>query len=438
MVYVPIHLGVLKANRHVPPLYAALQVNLGFWLFPAVVILTLFLLFLDNLINHPKVSTATFLAISISLFLLIGISVAMIDGYKMIDGQWLPAFFEPYNRLSLEYYGDVPLLDEVGFYHFLKNYSKPDIFQNLSGHTQTHPPGGVIFLWVCSKIFGYNLISASLISILFTSISIIPIYLLAKELYSEQVGKLSIILFLVMPNFVIFTSTSMDGPFSVFPILSIYLFFKSISVPKKRIAICLGLCLSFGMLMTYSTTVIGLYFIVFVFLSFIFNRQQFHSLIKILSISLFFFATFYIFLFLATNFDPFGALWASIKKDEAGMGTGYETVGRYLNLSIANLSAFLIGVGVPLTILWFNGTVKSIQLSRDLFPFSYLVTLVIITFSTLYTMEVERIWIFMAPFIVIPAAKYLHSRNNISDLRWIISLMVLQLLLFEVMLYTYW
>ena len=120
------------------------------------------------------------------------------------------------------------------------------------------------------------------------------------------------------------------------------------------------------------------------------------------------------------------------------MGTGYETVGRYLNLSIANLSAFLIGVGVPLTILWFNGTVKSIQLSRDLFPFSYLVTLVIITFSTLYTMEVERIWIFMAPFIVIPAAKYLHSRSNISDLRWIISLMVLQLLLFEVMLYTYW
>ena len=153
---------------------------------------------------------------------------------------------------------------------------------------------------------------------------------------------------------------------------------------------------------------------------------------------MFFFAAFYVFLFLTTNFDPFDALWASIKKDEAGMGTGYETVGRYLNLSIANLSAFLIGVGVPLTILWFNGTVKSIQLSRDLFPFSYLVTLVIITFSTLYTMEVERIWIFMAPFIVIPAAKYLHSRNNISDLRWIISLMVLQLLLFEVMLYTYW
>mgnify|MGYP003327584707 CR=1 FL=1 len=103
MVYVPIHLGVLKANRHVPPLYAALQVNLGFWLFPAVVILTLFLLFWDNLINHPKISTVTFLAISISLFLCIGISVAMIDGYKMIDGQGVPAFVEPYFRFSLEF-----------------------------------------------------------------------------------------------------------------------------------------------------------------------------------------------------------------------------------------------------------------------------------------------------------------------------------------------
>ena len=438
MVYVPIHLGALKANHHVSPLYAVLQVNLGFWLIPACVILTLFLLCWHSLINHPKISTVIFLAISIGLFLLIGVSVAMIDGYREIEGKQLPALLEPYMRLSLEYYGDVPLLNKVGLYQFLKNYAKPDIFSKLSGHAQTHPPGGVIFLWICSKIFGYNLISTSLISIFFTSIVIIPIFLLAKALYDEEIGRLAIILFLVMPNFVIFTSTSMDGPFSVFLILSIYLFFKSIAFPNKRLAICIGLCLSLGMFMTYSTVFIGLYFTVFAVLSFIFDRQQSRHVIKTLSIALVSFLAFYGLLFLLTNFNPLEALWVSIKKDEAGMGTGYETIGRYLHLSIANLLAFLIGVGVPLTISWLYGTVESIQLSRGLFPCSYVVALVIITFSTLYTMEVERIWIFMAPFIVIPAAKYLHSRSNISDLRWIISLMVLQLLLFEVMLYTYW
>ena len=438
MVYVPIHLGAVKANHHVPPLFAVPQMNLGFWLIPAFVILTLFLLFWSKLVDHPRISIARFLTISTGIFLLISISVAMIDGYKEVDGKRLPALLEPYTRLSLEYYGDVPLLDKVGLYHFLKNYAKPDIFPKLSGHAQTHPPGSVIFLWAVSKIFGYNLISTSLISILFTSITIIPIYLLAKKLYGEKVGRLSIVLFLVMPNFVMFTSTSMDGPFSVFPILSVYLFFKSVSSPHKISAICVGLCLSLGMLMTYSTVFIGLYFIILVILSFIVDRQRFRHVMKMLSISLISFIAFYVLLFVFTNFNPFEAVWVSIKKDEAGMGTGYETVGRYVSLSIANLFSFLIGVGVPLTVSWIYGTVKSIQESWDLFPFSYLVTLIIIAFSTLYTMEVERIWIFMAPFIVIPAAKYLHQRNNLSDLRWVISLTVLQLLLFEVILYTYW
>ena len=150
------------------------------------------------------------------------------------------------------------------------------------------------------------------------------------------------------------------------------------------------------------------------------------------------FSNFYGLLFLFTDFNPFEAVWASIKKDEAGMGTGYETIGRYLSLSTANLLAFLIGVGAPLTISWLYGTLKSIRGTWDLFPSSYLVTLVIMAFSTLYTMEVERIWIFMAPFIVIPAAKYLHQRNNLADLHCVTSLTVLQVLLFEVMLYTYW
>ena len=34
------------------------------------------------------------------------------------------------------------------------------------------------------------------------------------------------------------------------------------------------------------------------------------------------------------------------------MGTGYESIGRYFHLSFANLFAFLIGVGLPITTVW--------------------------------------------------------------------------------------
>ena len=59
----------------------------------------------------------------------------------------------------------------------------------------------------------------------------------------------------------------------------------------------------------------------------------------------------------------------------------------------------------------------------DTFVIGFLITLLFFTFSTLFTMEVERIWIFMAPFFVIPVAKYLSTRPR-SDLYWVACLLV--------------
>ena len=121
----------------------------------------------------------------------------------------------------------MPRVDERGVGAFLRDYSDPEFFETLSGHTRTHPPGGVLFLWFFSKIFGYNLVSASLVSILFTALTVIPLYRLGERVYGEKVARYALLLFLITPNFVMFTGTSMDGPFSVFPILSLYLFYEA-------------------------------------------------------------------------------------------------------------------------------------------------------------------------------------------------------------------
>jgi hypothetical protein len=52
-------------------------------------------------------------------------------------------------------------------------------------------------------------------------------------------------------------------------------------------------------------------------------------------------------------------------------------------------------------------------------------------------MEVERIWILMVPFFVIPVAKHLEARP-ISDLYWVGGILTAQLIVMEVLLYTYW
>ena len=438
-----VNLGAVKFHRHVVPLYALPQTDLSSWILPALVVLAAFLLLCRRVFLQQTIPTTQLFLISIGFFLAISISVAMIDGYREINGRQLPAFQEPYTRARYEYYADVPKIDQVGLLSFIRDYAKPELFSTLSGHAQTHPPGGILFLWVVSKLFGYNLLAASLGSVVFTSLTVIPIYLLAKELYGKLIGRYTLALFLIIPNFVMFTGTSMDGPFSLFPILSLYLFYRGRGSDRAILyGFLTGISLGCGILMTYSTVFIGLFFNVVMLLTLIVDRGRCRGTLTLLLITGLTFIAFYLLMFLFTGFNLIEALQASIRKDREALGTGYETIGLYFHLSLGNLFAFLIGVGIPMTTVWLRQIAKTIREARcakpiDIYVIGYLISLLAIAFSTLFTMEVERVWIFMAPFILIPVAKHL-SQRGIADFYWVAGLSCLQLILFEVMLYTYW
>ncbi len=464
-----VNLGAVRYRTHIVPLYAEPSFDLSLWVLPAVVVCVGFL-YLCHKYLLSGVSVRRLIWVAIICFIAINVSVALIDGYREIEQEGettrVLGLLEPYTRTSLEYYGDVPRVDELGFRTFLQDYSKPELFETLSGHTRTHPPGGVLFLWLFSKIFGYNLVSASLISIIFTALAVIPIYYLGERLYNKKVARYALLLFLITPNFVMFTGTSMDGPFSVFPILSVYLFYEAraretLSAQTwhefRPYSLLTGLALALGMFMTYSTVVVGVFLCIIPLL----ERKRFVQYLKVLLFAALGFIGFYLILFVLTGFRPIEALWAAIKKDEMGMGTGYESLSRYLHLSFANLFAFLIGVGLPITTVWLLQVVSAIAEWRrdtlllvqehydrripwilrheksDNFVIGFLITLLFFTFSTLFTMEVERIWIFMVPFFVIPVAKYLVDRST-SDLYWVGGLLAAQLIVAEVLLYTYW
>ncbi len=461
-------LGAVGYHNHFVPLYASPQLDLSWWIFPALIVCIGFLYLCYKYLLPNRISPRRLIGIAIASFLAINISVAQIDGFREIGTEDEPkrisALLEPYTRTSLEYYGDVPRIDELGLRVFLRDFSKPELFDTLSGHTRTHPPGGVVFLWLVSKIFGYNLVSASLLSVLFTALTVIPIYKLAERLYDEKVALYALLLFLIIPNFVMFTTTSMDGPFSVFPILSLYLFYEAreretasdIALDTFRpYSLLTGISLALGMFMTYSTVVIGVFLCVVALL----ERKRFVQYLKVLAFAATGFIGFYLLLYVLTGFQPIESLWAAIKKDEAGMGSGFESIDRYFHLSFANLFAFLIGVGIPITTVWLRQLVLAVKEWKqnsaspeqennlipwifnpeksDTFIIGFLITLIYFTFSTWFTMEVERIWIFMVPFFVIPVAKYLTARPR-SDLYWVAGMLVVQLIVSEVLLYTYW
>ena len=459
-------LGAVRFHQHIVPLYAQPQLDLSWWIFPALIICIGFLYLCHKYILLKNINSGQLILIAFVCFIAINISVAQIDGFREIgteeEPQKISALLEPYTRTSLEYYSDVPQIEELGLQVFLRDFSKRELFDKLSLHTRTHPPGGVVFLWFVSEIFGYNLLSASLVSIFFTMLVIIPFYKLSERLYGEKVALYALLLFLITPNFVMFTTTSMDGPFSVFPILSIYLFYEArerettpnIALDTFRpYSLLTGISLAFGMFMTYATVVIGVFLCVVALL----ERSRFVQYLKVLAFAATGFIGFYLLLYVITGFQPFEALWAAIKKDEVGMGSGFESIDRYLHLSFANLFAFLIGVGIPITVVWIRQLFSSMREWKqnstsdnqrriswildfeksDTFVIGFVITLFYFTFSTWFTMEVERIWIFMVPFFVIPVANYLTARPR-SDLYWVGGILVAQLILSEVLLYTYW
>ena len=460
-----LNLGAVRFKKHVVPLYAELSFDVSLWVLPALVVCIGFL-YICHKYLLAGTSGRRLIWVAIVCFLAIHISVALIDGYREYEQEGeekeILGLLEPYTRTSLEYYGDVPRVDELGVGTFLRDYSKPELFETLSGHTRTHPPGGVLFLWLFSKILGYNLVSASLVSILFTALTVIPLYRLGERLYGEKVGRYALLLFLITPNFVMFTGTSMDGPFSVFPLLSVCLFYEARARETsseqawhefRPYSLLAGLSLALGMFMTYSTVVIGVFLCVIALL----ERKRFVQYLKVLLFAGSGFIGFYLLLFVLTGFRPIEALSAAIEKDEMGMGTGYESTGRYLHLSFANLFAFLIAVGLPITTVWLRQVVSTLTEWRrntlsseqesipwifryeklDAFVIGFLITLLFFAFSTLFTLEVERIWIFMVPFFVIPVAKHLADRP-ISDLYWVAGVLVAQLIVAEALLYTYW
>lgn len=441
---IPIKLGVL-GTHHVVPLYAEQRNNLSLWIIPASIVLLCFLFFSKKMLRQESISPARLISISFIFFLAIGISVAMIDGYNA--GLKMPSFLTPYLRISNEYFGDVPLIEKFGLRSFLKDYANPDIFSQLSLHSKTHPPGGILFLWFISKIFGYNIISASIATIIFTSVTLIPVWLLAKNLYNETVGRYALLLFLITPSIVLFTTVSMDGPFSVFLVLAVFFFFKALSDSGKLYHFLSGFSLALGTMMTYSAVVIYIFFIISALLIIIVDRNRFKQILMLLMINGGILVLFYWVMYFITGFNIFDALWTSYFDEANREGTGYETLSRYVHLSVINLSAFMIGSGIPTVVLWIRQVVKSISQALrgnhvDIFSLSSFFTVFLISFSTLYTTETERIWIFMAPFIVIPAAKYIHDlcsrRHSHVDFFWVSALLCIQILSSEILLLTYW
>jgi hypothetical protein len=341
------------------------------------------------------------------------------------------ALLQPFEELGYEYYADVPRVESVG--QFLHDYV--ELAPTLGLHPGTHPPGGVLLLYLVNKAVGGGVVSAVLASIAIGALGSIPAFLIARRLHGPSAAIIAAGLYVVTPNLVIYGATCMDAVFAFFPLVGIYLYVRSLEERPLLFGAMAGLALGLAAMFTYATSVVGMFVAIHGLLHLARHRNT-RTLWSLGACGVAFVA-FFLSLYAATGFNLIAALRHAIDWDSRLMDKAKATFSRRLTIGVGNMAAFLIMVGLPAATLWLRQLWPAIKhgLKGDSLVLAFVLALLICCFSGLFTMEVERIWLFFSPLVVIPAAAWLdrwHSQHPHSHLAlWLGLLTLLQTLLLE-------
>jgi 4-amino-4-deoxy-L-arabinose transferase-like glycosyltransferase len=103
-----------------------------------------------------------------------------------------------------------------------------------------HPPLQVYTLALFFKIFGLSFSVGKILSLIASSLSVLLIYLILKELYNKKTGFLAAIIFLITPGFLAFSTHGYGMWESMFLVLlSVYLVIKK-KIPESAVVFAIA------------------------------------------------------------------------------------------------------------------------------------------------------------------------------------------------------
>lgn len=364
------------------------------------------------------------LIVALAFVVALNVTTAMVRG-------GMPALSRPFDRIGpeakLEYFADINRVSDP--VTFVRNYRK--LVPTLSLHSTTHPPGPVLYLWAVSRVFGEDIAVAAWAAIIGTALSIYPFSLLARTVLSPAASWYAIAMYAVSPALVWFGATSMDGVFVFFPLLATYFFHESWSQNPVRYSILTGLALAASMFFTFMTVCIGFVFALEAALS---SRATANSrrIWRNLVYAGLTFAVVHWLLFMLTNYNVIRAFNLARQAASAYRLELYPDIWHYLSVSSANLAAFLIGVGVITVALWWREIAEGwrawgARRSTDLLTMALSAAVLLLAFATIFCVETERVWLFLAPLPILAAARHLDRLQsaNPQAMAWCVVLTLL-------------
>ena len=427
MLTTDLQLGAVRPGYKVyrfVPLYIYWQPHVKLALAIGVAVVGAFLFWLGRAARTRRPSPSATVAAFMVWQLAIACGVAMIDPPARLPSEPKTAVKRPWQKLwepyavhhASDYLGAVSRVETPR--QFLRDYAR--LMPELPLHCRHHPPGGPLFLWLVGQLFGAGVVPASLATIAFGSLAVPAVYLLARDVLDEPQARLAVGFYLLTPNVVCYSATCMDAVFNVPMVWSIY----AIWMLRRRpvvFGLAAGAAAALAAFMTFSASFLALWAAVLLAMTALADRERLAKLAFGLVVAVATALLFYAALYAWSGYDPFAVLHEAFAgQDRIMEGRGHSSLRQSLHFALANLAAFFFCAGVPLTVLWGKQVCTELR-SATASPghwltLSFAAALLLVDLAPLYTLETERIWIFMVPLLAIGAAGQLIGGSAVSTL----------------------
>lgn len=368
-----------------------------------------------------RVRPATFLALGVAFVLAFAAAVAVVNG----DAK---AYTDPLERVRpADYEQDVAHARHIGLRRFVREHPRlVPAFRSV--HSQTHPPGPVVFFALLQKIFPKHLVPRALVVAFLAALVLVPTWFLARGLSGGRAALFAVLLIAVAPSPVIFVFTSMDAVYATMLASIAALFVWAIRRGGWLLPVAAGAAAAAGSFFTYAAG-----FVVAAMVVYGFATRPPRKAFRILAIAG------------ASTLATLGVMRLGMGFDLlASYRASYTdvpvTVRSYPYWVFGNPMVWLTFAGLPIAAL----AMREFLTRRPAYLLGLFLPLLAANLTTIFPGETERIGMFAYPFIAVAAgtalARWEDSRGGRRPgaVAVLVVVAALQTVLLEALFYTYW
>ncbi len=321
----------------------------------------------------------------------------------------------------------------------LDKFSSPsDLLQNFVGkmgslyvHNNHYPPGVLFILKVGEYHFPYLLKTLVFLATILSTVALGKLMDFYK--CSTTAKNICKLVFLSSGAILYFPEIAIDPLSLPLAILGMYFLLKALYAGSYKFSLLFALVIAAYIALTFSAlfflAIAGLY----VLLLLVFKQVKFLKSVAVAITTVVGVVAIYLIVYQVFSFNMLSCFLEALANEKKQMS--YNTLdswSTYLIISSGNAIAYIVALGIPIFGVVTYGMVKlrkAMPKPLLILGYSLLLAIPILAFSSHFFLEVERIWIFITPFLIILSGFFMAELYKTNQRKFVIGMLVLSALL---------